>query len=110
MEVQHKNLAAGGWKELSFFEQMAHIGSEVCRAITWKNKKNAEYSRLAFDRALELCDLTVADEKNRYRLKELLRMRETLVDYFIFENSYQMTDGSWENYFHAFHFAARRAF
>jgi len=52
MEYQHKNLASGGWQKLSFFEQMANIGSEVERTIKWKNKGNAEYSRLAFGRAL----------------------------------------------------------
>ena len=30
---QHKELAAGRWKKLSFCEQMANIGSEVERAL-----------------------------------------------------------------------------
>lgn len=107
MEYQHKQLAEGRWKKLSFFEQMANIGSEVERAIKWKNKDNAEYSRLAFERALELLDLTVADEKNKKRLKEIMRLREALADYFVFENNYHSTDKSWQNYFYAFNFAAR---
>ncbi len=107
METQHKQLAAGRWNKLSFFEQMANIGSEVERAIKWKNKDNAEYSQMAFERSLELLDLTVADKKNKKRLKELLRLRETLVDYFVFENIYNSTDKSYQNYFYAFNFAAR---
>jgi len=107
MEYQHKNLAAGRWQKLSFFEQMANIGSEVERTIKWKNKGNAEYSRMAFERALELLDLTISDSKNIKRLKELLRLRETLADYFAFENEYKSTDKSWQNYFYAFNFAAR---
>lgn len=107
MEIQHKNLAGGRWQELSFFEQMANIGSEVERTIKWKNKGNAEYSQMAFDRALELLDMTIDGEKSQSHLKELLRVRETLADYFAFENSYHSTDKSWQNYFYAFNFAAR---
>ena len=107
MNYQHKNLALGKWKELSFFEQMANIGSEVERAIKWKNKNNFEYSRLAFERALELLDLTAADIKNKNSLKELMRLREVLADYFAFGNQYRSTDELWQNYFLAFNFAAR---
>ncbi len=107
MTYQHKNLAEGRWKKLSFFEQMAHVGSEVHRAINWKEKR-PEYSRLATDRALELLDLTIMDEKNhkRGRLKEILRARELLVDYLYYDNIYQSSSRSWENYFLAFAYAA----
>lgn len=107
MTYQHQNLAAGKWKKLSFFEQMANIGSEVQRAINWKEKQ-PEYSQIAVDRALELLDLTIMDEKNnkRGRLKEILRLRELLADYFYSDNIYQSTDRNWENYFFAFGHAA----
>lgn len=107
MNFQHKQLASGRWNKLTFFEQMANIGSEVERAISWKNKDNPEYSRLALERALELIDLTVADQKNRKRLKEILRVREMLADYFSFSNEYQSKDRDWQKYFLAFNFAAR---
>lgn len=107
MEYQHKNLAGGRWFELSLLEQMANIGSEVERAIKWKNKNNAQYCRLAFERALELLDLTAIDEKNKKRLKEIMRVREALVDYFVFKNEYCSTDKSWQNYFYNFNFASR---
>jgi len=107
MNYQHKNLADGRWKELSFFEQMANLGSEVQRAINWREKK-LEYSQMASDRALELLDLTIDDEKNhkRGRLKELLRLREFLVDYFYFDNVYKSNSDNWKNYFLAFSYAA----
>jgi len=107
MNNQHKNLAGGRWQALTFFEQMANVGSEVGRAINWKNKGNAEYSRLAFERALELLDLTIDKEKVPSHLKELARVRVALADYFVFENSYNSTDKSWQNYFYSFNFAAR---
>jgi len=107
MNFQHKNLAGGKWQTLTFFEQMANVGSEVERAIKWKNKGNAEYSRMAFERALELLDLTINSAKSQSRIKELARVREILADYFFFENSYNSTDKDWQNYFYSFNFAAR---
>jgi hypothetical protein len=107
MEYQHKNLANGRWATLTFFEQMANVGSEVDRTIKWKNKGNTEYSRMAFERALELLDLTICNEKRGSRLKELVRVREVLADYFAFENIYGSTDALWQKYFYAFNFAAR---
>ncbi len=107
MEYQHKNLASGHWQELSFFEQVANIGSEIERTIKWKNKGNTQYSSLAFERGLELLDFTIEDKKNKSRLRELLRVREALVDHFVFENEYGSTDKNWQNYFFAFNFAVR---
>ena len=105
--MEHKNLASGRWNQLSFAEQMANVGSEVERAIIWKEKNNSAYSRRAFERALELLDLTLADMKNRNRLREIARVREALVDYFSFENAYHSSDSKWKKYFSAFNFAAR---
>jgi hypothetical protein len=106
MKYEHKNLAEGRWNSLSFFEQMANIGSEVERATKWMEKGNIEYSRMAFDRSLELLDLTIVDKKNINRLKELTRLRETLADYFVFENIYKSSSKSFQNYFYAFNYAA----
>ncbi|MBU1355178.1 MAG: hypothetical protein KJ620_01270 [Candidatus Edwardsbacteria bacterium] len=104
---QHKELAAGRWSTLSFMEQMANIGSEVERAINWKNKDNQEYSRMAINRALELLELTKSDARNVKKLKELGRLYEVLVDYFYFDNSYSSSDELWHKYFYAFNYAAR---
>lgn len=47
---QHQNAASGRWFIFSLIEQMANIGSEVIRAISWRNKKNPEYSKLAWEK------------------------------------------------------------
>ena len=107
MSFQHRELAAGRWHELSFFEQMANIGAEIGRTVGWKEKNRPDYSGRAFERALELLDLTISDPRNRRRLRELLRVREALADHFAFDNSYQSTDESWQRYFYPFQFAAR---
>lgn len=103
----HQNFTIGKWKQLDFATQMANIGSEVERSISWKSK-NKLYSRKAFYRALELLDLTIKGLNNASGLKELTRLRETLVDYFAGQNDYSSTDASWRKYFYAFNFAARR--
>lgn len=105
MNYQHKNLAQGRWFTFSLVKQLAHVGSEVERAINWRDK-DYQYCRMAVDRALELMDLTIADLKNRSRLKELVRVRETLADYFYFDNIYGSTDESWHRYFYPFNYAA----
>ena len=108
MNYQHKDLAAGRWSQLTFLEQMANVGSEVVRALNWRAKNNAPYSRRAFERALELLDLTLASVRTSTRLKELARVREAIVDFFAGSNLYHSTEASWRRYFLAFTFAARR--
>jgi hypothetical protein len=108
MNMQHQQLSHGRWQKLSFFEQMANIGSEVNRVINWQNKGRPDYAHQAFERALELFDLTVEDEKNKQRLKEILRAREIFADYFVGGNNYHSLAKDWQNYFLAFNFAARR--
>lgn len=107
MNYQHQQLASGRWAEMPFFEQMANIGSEIERAINWQKKNNKSYSQQAFERGLELLDLTISDRKNIKRLKELTRAREILADYFAFNNDYHSTDKSWKNYFYSFNYASR---
>ena len=102
----HQDLTAAHWRKFNIFEQMANIGAEIGRTLNWQEKSPSD-SRMAFERALELLDLTIADPKNRNRLKELLRLRETLADYFVFDNEYSSSKESWNNYFYAFNYAAR---
>lgn len=117
------------WRNLTFFEQMAHIGSEVERAIAWRGKGNNQYSKKAAERGLELLFLTIECAQNdvlprfagcgrlfssasgrfenKKRLKELTRLRETLIDYFFGQNRYGSSDDLWRKYFYAFNYAAR---
>ncbi len=101
----HRELAAGRWFELSLVEQMANVGSEIERTIAWRGRSECN-SAAAFDRGLELLDMTIADPRHRERLRELTRVRELLADHFAFDNVYASTDDSWRRYFHAFAYAA----
>lgn len=106
MNIIHKDLK-DRWTEFSIFEQMANIGAEVGRAINWRKKNNDEMSKKAFYRALELLDFTIDDPKNKNSLKEILRTREVLADYFIGDNIYKFNDHAWNKYFYYFNIAAR---
>lgn len=107
--AQHASLAAGRWQTLSLVEQLANVGSEVERTLNWIDKHNPEYSRLAFLRALELLHLTIADPRHRHRLKELTRLREALLDFFLGDNVFGSTAKSWRGYFYGFACAAALA-
>jgi len=104
----HKNLKQEDWNVLTLPEQLANIGSEVIRAINWKEKGNKEYSELAFFRALELLNATKNDQSNINRLKEITRTYEVLVDFFAGDNIYNTEANSLERYFTQFTYLARK--
>lgn len=103
----HKDLKER-WNSFPLVFQMANIGAEVGRAISWRKKGNEEMKKNALYRALELIDFTVEDPKNKKSLKELLRVREALVDYFVGDNVYHSVDEVWNKYFYYFNLAARK--
>lgn len=107
MTYQHKNLASGRWKDLNFCEQMANVGSEVERALNWREKNNVEYSQKALDRALELLSLTINSVNKKTYLKELTRIRECLLDFFLGENLYKWDNVSIRKFFYYFGLKAR---
>ena len=96
------------WDQFSLSEQMANIGAEVGRTIKWKDKGNKEMSIHAFYRALELLDFTINDKKNSNSLKEILRVREALVDFFLGDNVYKSSNEIWEKYFFYFNLLSRK--
>lgn len=108
MSSAHRELAAGRWQQLSFCEQMANIGSEINRALTWRTKGNEAYSGKALDRAFELLSLTTHALTDPVRYKELTRLREAINDYFFGNNQFASTELLWRKYFDHFAYAARR--
>lgn len=106
MNYIHKELASGKWLKLSFAQQMANIGAEVGRAINWRSK-DIRLSQAAFERGLELLDLSMQDSKNHgNRFKELCLLKEVMADYFMGSNEYGSTEKNWDSYFYFFNAAA----
>lgn len=72
------------WQRLTLAEQLGNVGSEVDRAISWRRRGDPARSGAAFERSLELLDLSIADLRWRAgrRLRELTRARELLCEAF----------------------------
>ncbi len=109
MTIQHKELAKGRWSKFSIIEQLAHIGSEISRALNWRAKENQDYCDRAVERALELIDLTLCSVSGLARKKEMTRIREALLDFFYGQNEFSSTEESWRMYFDHFAYAARKS-
>lgn len=108
MNYIHASLALGRWKQFSLAEQMGNIGSEVYRAISFFERKDMDRFSSAFDRALELLDFSIADDRWREtRLRELLLARETFCSLFYADHPYDTPDGL-NKYFLEFGIAARK--
>ena len=107
MAFMHKEMAAGRWREYSLVEQMANIGSEVYRAINRHKKGEREHFINAFDRAIELFDLTLQDPRWNGRKKEIARSREVFCDLFFGGNRYNTDPDSLNRYFMQYAIAAR---
>ena len=106
--MQHTDLIDSRWHLLSIEEQLANIGSEVIRALNWKEKGISKISRSANFRALELLDLTLTDRCHEKGVKEIARLRELWMDFYYGENCYRQTAEQWKKYFSAFTYAARK--
>lgn len=109
MSLQHRDLAAGRWWELSLAAQLANIGSEISRAARWSSK-NPALAEGALHRALELFDLMLDDPRLRRspaRLREVARAREVVADFFAGPNQYRSSAASLQKYFDAYVMAAR---
>ncbi len=108
--IRHKGLAEGSqWQQMPFAQQMANVGSEVFRAGKWKAKGREDRAQSASDRALELLDFTIsAAQASKAGLRELLRLRELLCDYFYGDNLYGSTPESLNRYFEPFSLKAAR--
>jgi hypothetical protein len=103
---RHPGLAAGRWQRLSLAEQLANVGAEVGRM---RRRPGGEgMASPAFERALELLDLTLADPRWQGRRKEIARARELLCDAALGGGEHGATLADLDRYFLAFAVAARR--
>ncbi len=103
---RHSEAAAGRWAKLTLAEQLANVGSEVGRMKRWR-ERDARLAAGAFERALELLDLTLADPRWRERLREIARARELLCDAAAGGGDYGTSVEDLDRYFLPFAVAAR---
>ena len=105
-QIQHKNLAKGGWQELSLTEQLGNVGSEISRALRWQGKDDKLFQG-AIERAFELLYFTLGDPRWQRRLKEIARARELLCDAIFGGKEYKSSLENLERYFFQFALASR---
>ncbi len=74
----HKNLDQNKWITFSRDQQLLMIANELNRAKNWVKKGDKKEIKSAYERALELLDLTISVINKKSMLKELLRFREIL--------------------------------
>jgi len=107
-EILHASLAAGRWQAMTLAEQLANVGSEVSRACRARAQGNEPRFAAALDRALELFDLTLADDRWATRRKEIARAREVICDFLVGDNEYGSSAEYLDAYFLAFATVARQ--
>jgi len=105
----HKSLGDGRWFTFSIYEQLGNVGSEFERAARAFERGDRERFESAFERMLELLDLTIEDPKWRRgtRLRELLRLREEVCDVFHGGEVFGTSIETLKKYFLYFAIAAR---
>jgi hypothetical protein len=108
-QLIHKSLEDGRWFTFTIYEQLGNVGSEFERAARAFERGDKERFERAFERMLELLDLTIEDPKWRRgtRLRELLRLREEVCDIFHGGEVFGTSIETIKKYFLYFAIAAR---
>lgn len=90
------------WFAMPIGVQISNVGSEVHRAINWKNKGDIQKRNSFCMKAIEFLELMKKDPKNCYRKGELSCCIDELADYLMGENMYNTTEEQLIKYYDAF--------
>lgn len=90
------------WFDMSVGMQISNIGSEVNRALRWKNRGDKDKMMSFYNKAIELLNLSEKDPKNLYRKGEFDFCIEELEDFFIGDNLYNTSEEMFHKYYDAF--------
>ena len=90
------------WFAMPVGVQISNVGSEVHRAISWKNRGDEQKKINFCMKAIEFIELMKEDPKNQYRKRELDCCIDELRDYFTVENIYNTTEEQLIRYYDAF--------
>jgi hypothetical protein len=82
----NSHISAKKWQAFSKEAQILNTAAEFSRAKSWLIKNDKQIVKNCLQRALELIDLSIRDVKWKSGLKELLRFRDLLADFYIKEN------------------------
>lgn len=96
------------WAQMSIYEQMGNISSEVGRAINATRAGKEKRAQGAIDRAVDLLDATVEVliQQKSPRVKEVLRARDEFLRLF-YDGTFDEDADNIARYFNLFAIAAR---
>ncbi|MBR3181372.1 MAG: hypothetical protein IKF56_01815 [Eggerthellaceae bacterium] len=96
------------WAQLSIYEQLGNVSSEVGRAINATRAGKEKRAQGAIDRAVDLLDATVEVliQQKSPRVKEVLRAREEFLRLF-YDGTFDEDADNIAKYFNLFAIAAR---
>ena len=96
------------WAQLSIYEQLGNVSSEVGRAINATRAGKEKRAQGAIDRAVDLLDATVEVlvQQKSPRVKEVLRAREEFLRLF-YDGTFEDDADNIAKYFNLFAMAAR---
>jgi hypothetical protein len=104
----HPGAVIERWRSMTLAAQLGNIGSEVGRAARARSLGNDQRFARSPDRALELFDATLADDRWRGRRKEIARAREVTCDFLVGDNDYGSSAESLDACFLSFAVTARK--
>ena len=84
--TQHASLPPERWSRFSLDQQILMIGNEMNRAGKLMGPQDRERRRAAYERVLNLTDLTVHVQHKRTLRRELLRWRTLVADLYVAQN------------------------
>lgn len=80
------------WFILLYEIQISNVGSEVHRAIRWKNKGDNIKKKNITNKAIEFLQYMIEDPSNKDKIEEIEFRITQLIDYFMGENYLDTTD------------------
>jgi len=86
---------------MSVGEQISNVGSEVERALRFR-EKDERSCMVHVSKAIELLERSQRDPKNRTRIAELGNCKVELIDYFIGDNIYGTTEEQLRRFYDSF--------
>ncbi len=97
------------WANMSIFDQMGNISSEVGRSFNAKRQGQAENENLAMARALDLFDATIDNliSTKSIRSKEVLRSKDQYLSALLNPKFDEKAGASIEKYFMQYAIASR---
>ena len=81
--AHHQGLTVEYWNTISFAKQLLNVGSEISRARNAKRIGDMNQEKRAYERALELIDLTIETVHNTAQLREIQLLREAIASLMI---------------------------